>query len=515
MWIADHARERPDAAAFIMAESGEALTWRGLNDQSTRLARLLAGYGLQWGDHYAFLLDNGLDFPVACWAGQRSGLFYTPISTRFTPEEVAHVLGDSGARVFITSIAQASVAGPLAVLIPPSVEHRLVIGGTLEGYESYEAAVAAHPAEPLPEQWEGQAMLYSGGTTGWPKGVKPFLLKKPAGEPMVPVEFYSAMYRVPDDAVVLLPAPLYHNAQVQVLLYSARRGDTVVIMEAFAAEATLAAIERYRVSFAQFVPTHFVRMLKLPEAVRHRYDLSSLKTAMHGAAPCPVEVKRRMIEWWGPILVEYYGATEPVGGSFIDSVEWLAHPGSIGRSALGAAHVLDEQGNELPPGQPGLLFFEPPSFLAFGYHKDPVKTKAATSPQGWVTVGDVGYLDADGYMYLTDRASFTINSGGVNIYPQESENVLINHPAVSDCGVIGVPNTEMGEEVKAVVQLMPGHEPGPAMEQELIAYCRERLAHYKCPRSVDFVDSLPRSDTGKLFKRELRAHYWEGRETAI
>ena len=515
MWIADHARERPDDPAYIMAASGEALTWRDLNERSIRLAHLLANRGLGYGDHFAFLLENGLGFPVACWAGQRSGLFYTPISTRFTPEEVAHVLADCGARVFITSASMASVAEPLIELMPPSVEHRLVLGGSLAGYEDYESAVAAEPAEPLPEEWEGQSMLYSGGTTGWPKGVKPFLMKKPAGEPMVPVEFYSAMYRVPDDAVVLLTAPLYHNAQVQVLLYSARRGDSVVIMERFDPEATLAAIERFRVSFAQFVPAHFVRMLKLPEEVRHRYDLSSLRTAVHGAAPCPIEVKRQMIGWWGPILLEYYGATEPVGGAFIDSHEWLAHPGSIGRSALSPAHVLDEEGHELPVGQPGLLYFEPPSFLRFAYHKDPAKTAAATESHGWVTVGDIGYLDADGYMYLTDRASFTIISGGVNIFPQEAENVLINHPAVFDCGVIGVPNPEMGEEVKAVVQLMAGYEAGPPLERELIDYCRERLAHYKCPRSVDFVESLPRSETGKLFKRELRAPYWAGRETAI
>jgi long-chain acyl-CoA synthetase len=515
MWVADHARERPEAPACIMAGSGETLTWRDLNEGSIRLARLLAERGLGYGDHFAFLLPNGLDFVVACWAGQRSGLFYTPISTRFTPQEVAHVLADCGARVFLTSSAMGEVAGPLAGLMPDCVEHRLMLGGTSGGYEPYEAAVAAQPAEPLPEEWEGQSMLYSGGTTGVPKGVKPHLAKKPAGQPMVPVEFYSAMYRVPDDAVVLLTAPLYHNAQVQVLLYSARRGDTQVIMEHFDPEAALAAIERFRVSFAQFVPAQFVRLLKLPEEVRHRYDLSSLRVAVHGAAPCPIEVKRRMIDWWGPILLEYYGATEPVGGAFIDSRDWLAHPGSVGRSALGPVHILDEAGNELPPGQPGLLYFEPPSFLAFGYHKNPAKTAAVTEKHGWVTVGDVGYLDEEGYLYLTDRASFTIISGGVNIFPQEVENILINHPAVYDCGVIGVPDAEMGEQVKAVVTLMPGARPGPEMEQELIGYCRERLAHYKCPRSVDFAASLPRSETGKLFKRELRAPYWAGREKSV
>jgi long-chain acyl-CoA synthetase len=515
MWIADHARERPDAPAYIMAGSGETFTWRHLNERSIRLSRWLVGRGLGWGDHIALLLENGLHFPEVCWAGQRSGLYYTPISTRFAPEEVAHVLADCGARVFITSPAMAEVARPLLDLMPPSVEHRLTIGGPLQGYEDYEAAVSAEPAEPLPEEWEGQSMLYSGGTTGLPKGVKNVLLKRPAGEPMVPVEFYTTVYRVPDDAVVLLTAPLYHNAQITVLLYSARRGDTQVIMEHFDPEATLAAIERYRVTFAQFVPAMFVRLLKLPEELRARYDLSSLRVALHGAAPCPVEVKRRMIDWWGPVLLEYYGATEPVGGAFIDSKDWLAHPGSVGRSALGPAHILDEAGNELPPGQTGLLYFEPPAFLKFGYHKDSAKTAAVTEKHGWVTVGDVGYLDEAGYIYLTDRASFTIISGGVNIFPQEVENVLIDHPAISDCGVIGVPHPEMGEEVKAVVSLMPGFAPSPELEQELIEYCRGRLAHYKCPKSVDFADSLPRSETGKLFKRELRAPYWIGREKSV
>jgi acyl-CoA synthetase (AMP-forming)/AMP-acid ligase II len=514
MWIADLARERPDAPAYVMAEGGTALTWRDLNERSIRLARLLARCGLGWGDHFAFLLGNEPEFVVACWAGQRSGLYYTAISTRFTPEEVAHVLTDSGARVFITSPAVAGVAAPLTALIPASVERRFIVGGRLEGYGDGDAALAAEPAEPLPEEWEGQSMLYSGGTTGLPKGVKPFLLRRPAGEPMVPVEMYSALYRVPD-AVVLLTAPLYHNAQMVPLIFSGRRGDTVVIMQRFDPEATLAAIERHRVTWAQFVPTMFIRMLKLPEEVRHRYDLSSLRVAFHGAGPCPIEVKRQMIDWLGPILLEYYGATEPVGGSFIDSHEWLAHPGSVGRSTLGPAHILDEEGNELPPGQPGLLYFEPPSWLTFGYHKDPARTKAATSKQGWVTVGDVARLDEEGYIYLTDRASFTIISGGVNIFPQEVENVLINHPGVYDCAVIGVPHPEMGEEVKAVVSLVPGTSPGPEVEQELIGYCRDRLAHYKCPKSVDFVDSLPRSETGKLFKKELRASYWAGRDRAI
>lgn len=516
MWIADHARERPDDPAYIVAESGEALTFRQLNERSIRLSRLLLGRGLGWGDHIALLLENGLAFPEVCWAGQRSGLFYTPISTRFTPEEVAFVLADSEARVFITSASMAPVAEPLIELMPSSVEHRLVVGGSLAGYEDYEAVVAAEPAEPLAEEWEGQSMLYSGGTTGWPKGVKPFLMKRSAGDPLIPVEFYTSLFRLPTDATtLLLTAPLYHNAPMQFLVYAVRRGDTVVIMEHFDAQRALAAIERYRVSYAQFVPTMFVRMLKLPEEARQHHDTSSLRVAVHGAAPCPVEVKRQMIEWWGPILLEYYGATEPVGAAIIDSQEWLAHPGSIGRSLLGPAHVLDDQGAELPVGEPGVLYFEPPPFLAFEYHNDAEKTKAATESHGWVTVGDVGYLDADGYMYLTDRASFTIISGGVNIFPQEAENVLINHPAVFDCGVIGVPNPEMGEEVKAVVQLMAGYEAGPPLERELIDYCRERLAHYKCPRSVDFAESLPRSETGKLFKRELRAPYWAGRETAI
>lgn len=515
MSIDEHARNHPERTAYRMAVTGESMTYGDLNERSVRFSRLLDGLGLAPGDHFAFLLENGLRFPEVCWGALRTGLYYTAISTRFTPEEVAHVLADCGARVFVTSTAMEHVAAPLLELMPATVEARFATGGPLDGYEDYEAAVADAPAQPLEREVEGQAMLYSGGTTGRPKGVKPALLERPLGQPMVPVEMYSALFQIPETARLLLPAPLYHNAPLQFLMYTARRGETTVIMERFGPEKALAAIEKHRINYAQFVPAMFVQMLKLPEEVRGRYDVSSMEVAVHGAAPCPIEIKERMIEWWGPVLLEYYGSTEPVGAAIIDSREWLEHKGSVGRSMLGPAHILDDDGVELPPGEPGLIYFEPPPFLAFQYHNDPEMTAAATSEQGWITVGDIGHLDENGYLYLTDRASFMIISGGVNIYPQEAENVLVNHPAVYDCGVIGTPHEEMGEEVKAIVVPMEGAEPGPALEAELIAYCQDRLAKYKCPRSVDFVDELPRSETGKLFKRELRARYWADYETEI
>jgi acyl-CoA synthetase (AMP-forming)/AMP-acid ligase II len=295
-----------------------------------------------------------------------------------------------------------------------------------------------------------------------------------------------------------------------------RIGATAVILDRFDPEEALAAIEKHRVTHAQFVPTMFVRMLKLPDDVRRGYDVSSLQIAIHAAAPCPVEVKQQMIEWWGPIIFEYYGATEGTGSTMITSEEWLAHPGSVGRSHLSTVHVLDEDGNPLPTGEPGVIWFEPSATsITFEYYKDAEKTVQSHNREGWATVGDIGYLDDEGYLYLTDRRDFMIVSGGVNIYPQEAENLLVMHPKVMDVAVFGVPNEEMGEEVKAVVQPKDMADAGPDLERELLAYCRERLAHYKCPVSVDFEAELPRQPTGKLYKRLLRDRYWTGRETRI
>jgi len=350
-------------------------------------------------------------------------------------------------------------------------------------------------------------MLYSSGTTGRPKGILRPLDHVSPGDELPVFSFLTQLWQYREGLTCLSPAPLYHSAPQASVGLAIRNGGTVIIMEKFDPEQFLSLVERYRVTHSQLVPTMFSRMVKLPEQVRSRYDLSSLETAIHAAAPCPVPVKQQMIDWWGPILLEYYASTEAIGFSACGSEEWLAHPGTVGKVVLGELHILDESLEPVPPDTPGTLWFKPGS--PFRYFDDVEKTAESTSPDGsMVTVGDVGYLDDDGYLYLTDRATFMIISGGVNIYPQESENLLITHPKVADAAVFGVPNEDLGEEVKAVVQLMPGIDPGPDTASELIAFCREHLAHLKCPRSVDFTDQLPRLPAGKLYKKALRDSYW-------
>ncbi|MGQ3031368.1 MAG: AMP-binding enzyme, partial [Ferrovibrionaceae bacterium] len=289
-------------------------------------------------------------------------------------------------------------------------------------------------------------------------------------------------------------------------------GATVIVMERFDAAAALALIARHRVSHAQWVPTMFVRLLKLPEAQRKAHDLSSLVCAVHAAAPCPIEIKQRMIDWWGPIVWEYYAGTEANGATIISSAEWLTHKGSVGRAVLGEIHVMNDRDEEVAVGEQGVIYFG--NGPGFEYLNDPEKTASSRNARGWSTLGDIGRVDAEGYLYLTDRVANMIISGGVNIYPQEIENILICHPGVADVAVIGVPDDEFGEAVKAVVQPAAG-EGSARLADELVALCRDRLAHYKCPRSVDFVDSLPRHPNGKLFKRLLRERYWTGRQARI
>jgi acyl-CoA synthetase (AMP-forming)/AMP-acid ligase II len=384
------------------------------------------------------------------------------------------------------------------------------------GFEAYEEAVAAYAATPLAEQLEGHAMLYSSGTTGRPKGIRYPLARAPVGKPPAMLSGFATTYGLDGDTVYLSPAPLYHSAPLQFCIAVTRLGGTAVVMEHFDPAACLAAIERYRVTHAQFVPTMFVRMLKLPEEVRRKADLSSLRLAVHAAAPCPVEIKRQMIDWWGPILFEYYGATEGMGSTMITSEEWLAHPGSVGQAFSSTVHILDEDGRPCPAGVPGVVWFEPGQrTLAFEYHKDPAQTARAHDERGWASVGDIGYLDDDGYLYLTDRRDFMIVSGGVNIYPQEAENLLVTHPQVLDAAVFGIPDREMGERVHAVVQPVEPPAAGPALERELLAFCRANLAHYKCPKAIDFEAELPRQPTGKLYKRLLRDRYWGSKESRI
>ncbi|WP_329521351.1 acyl-CoA synthetase [Spirillospora sp. NBC_01491] len=509
MHLGHIAAQTPGKAAVIMAGSGRVITYRELDEESNRLAQLLRDEGLRPGDHIAFMLENHPLYLAVAWAAQRSGLYYTPVSSRLQADELAYIVGDCEAKAFITSASMEAAAEA-----PPDVPLRLMLGGTVPGYEPYEERVAAHPAEPIADEAEGQDMLYSSGTTGRPKGVKPPLSLAPMGTEGPLFKLLSLLFRPDGDSVYLSPAPLYHAAPLRYCLNFHRFGATVVVMERFEPEEALAAIERYGVTHGQFVPTMFIRMLKLPDEVRARYDVSGLRCAVHAAAPCPVPVKERMIEWWGPVLHEYYAGTEGNCFVYTGSADWLAHRGTVGRPLLGEVHVCDEDGAEVPPGTPGTLYFG--GGPSFEYHGDRAGTEASRDPwgHGWTTLGDVGHVDADGFLYLTDRRSYVIISAGVNIYPQEAENVLAVHPEVADVAVFGVPDAEMGEAVKAVVQPLSADGAGPGLEAELIAYCRERLAHYKCPRTVDFRAELPRHPTGKLYKRLLKDEYWKDHRAA-
>jgi acyl-CoA synthetase (AMP-forming)/AMP-acid ligase II len=515
MYVGTHARKRPDHPALIMAGSGETLSFRTLDERSNRLAQLLHARGLRRGDHLAIFTENHPVFFDAMWAAYRSGLYWTPINSHLTPDEAAYIASDCGARALVTTTALGEAAAALLERVRIEIRLMAHTGGALvPGYEAYEPAVAVHPAVPLAEEYEGWQMMYSSGTTGRPKGILPPLPDLRPGDPHPLADASRNLFGFGEDTVYLSPAPLHHAAPSVTSAIVQRWGGTVVCMERFDAEQCLAAIERYRITHAQFVPTMFVRMLKLPEAVRRRYDLSSLRIAQHAAAPCPVDVKRQMLEWWGPIIYEYYSGSENSGGTSITPVEWLAHPGSVGRAMSGKIHILDDDGRELPPGEAGGVWFETQN-PRFVYHNDPEKTAQTWNERGWSTLGDVGYLDEEGYLYLTDRKAFMIIAGGANIYPQEAENVLIGHPKVMDVAVIGVPDPDMGEAVKAVVQPVDWSDAGPELEAELIGYVREHLAHYKCPRTVDFERELPRLENGKLYKRRIKDRYWAGHSKRI
>jgi len=506
---------RPQQPAFIMAQSGEAVTYAELERRSNRLAHFLRASGLGRLDHYAVFMENNARYVECCSAGERAGLYYTCVNSYLMPEELAYILDNSESKILITSASKRAVA--LAAMAQcPRVERCLVADGPGDGGRvvNLDMAVGGFPETPIPDESLGAALLYSSGTTGRPKGILRPLPETPPAQQLPIWDFFRDAWRFREGMTYLSPAPLYHAAPYVGVGLTIRAGGTAVIMEHFDPEQFLALVERHRVTHSQLVPTMFSRMLKLPEEVRRRYDVSSQEIAIHAAAPCPVQVKDQMIEWWGPIIFEYYAATEGLCLVACDTAEWLAHRGTVGRVLAGELHVLDDDMRSLPTGTPGTLWFDTAS--PFEYFKDPVKTVEARSQDGTMsTVGDVGYVDEDGYLYLTDRRTFMIISGGVNIYPQECENLLITHPAVADAAVFGVPNQDLGEEVKAVVQPMPGIRPSADFAVELIAFCRQHLAHIKCPRSIDFEEELPRLPTGKLYKRLLRDRYWGERKSRI
>ena len=517
MYLAQHALERPDQPCFIMAGSGETVTQAEFEGRSNQLAHLLYDHGLRRLDHYAVFMENNSRYLECCGAGERSGLYYTCVNSHLTADELAFIINDSQSKVLITSRSKLAIAGE-ALKQCPNVTLALVVDGSplppAGPIVDFVAATGRFPTTPLEHEWLGTSMLYSSGTTGRPKGILRPLPECPPIQNLPVFDFLKSLWRYRDAMTYLSPAPLYHSAPQAAVGLTLRMGGTAIIMEQFDPEEYLALIERYRVTHSQLVPTMFSRMLKLPEEVRTRYDLSSLEIAVHAAAPCPVQVKEQMIGWWGPIVHEYYGATEGLGFTACDSHEWLAHKGTVGRVLLGELHILDDDMQECPVGIPGTVWFK--TATPFEYFNDPARTDEARSADGSMsTVGDVGYVDEDSFLHLTDRKTYMIISGGVNIYPQECENLLITHPKVADAAVFGVPNDDLGEEVKAVVQVMPGITTGPELAAELIAFCQAHLARQKCPRSVDFELELPRLPTGKLYKRLLRERYWADKTSRI
>ncbi len=511
MFPGDFAASAPDRPAVIMSTSGEIVTYAQLDAEANQLSRVFRAAGLQPGDHVALCLENSAHFLPAIWGAHYAGLYYTAMSSRLTTEEMAYIIDDCGAQAFVTSNHKASQAAELADQMP-RVKVRLMLDGVIDGFESYEATLAEQPPAPLDEdRVEGQDMLYSSGTTGRPKGVKVPLPGAPLGLGADGVTGLAQLLFSADDSTrYLSPAPLYHAAPLRFCRATQRLGGTVVVMEQFDPEQYLALVEEHQITFSQVVPTMFIRMLKLPPEVRAKYDLSSLQVVVHAAAPCPAEVKAQIIDWFGPIIHEYYAGTEGNGFVYCNSVDWLAHKGTVGKAILGVVHIVGEDGEEAPIGESGTVYFEGDLAATFEYHNDAEKTASSRDPKGrgWSTLGDVGYLDDDGYLYLTDRKAYMIITGGVNVYPQEAENVLAMHPKVNDVAVFGVPNDDFGEEVKAVVEPASMDDAGPALAQELIAYCKEHLADIKCPRSVDFRPELPRHPTGKLYKRLLKDEYW-------
>lgn len=484
--------------AVILAETGQAISHEQLDKRARRLASFLAEH-LEEGEVIAILLSNRLEYFDACFAARHSGLYYVPVSTHLTGSELAYILKDSGAKILITEERFLSVVDSLTQLqsnVPDVLNvdtHR------------YQQMVCSGALLALPDRALGLDFAYSSGTTGRPKGIRHAMRGDSVLSQAVSTAGWTAFFTLDSTSIYLSPAPLYHSAPLRFSIRCVANGGTVVTMRKFDAEGALAAMQRYKVTHSQWVPTMFVRLLSLPEATRHAYDLSHHRQALHAAAPCPIDIKRKMIDWWGPIIWEYYTGSERAGATVISSLEWLSHPGSVGQAVQGVIHIVDDDGHECPVGVDGLVCFE--GGPRFRYHNDDAKTQDAYTPQGWATFGDIGHVDADGYLFLTDRRANMIISGGVNIYPQEVENLLLEHPLVHDVAVIGIPNSEYGEEVKAVVELKDPNLANEDTASLLIQYCRNRLSHVKCPRSVDFASSLPRSETGKLLKRLVRDHY--------
>jgi fatty-acyl-CoA synthase len=504
-----HALHSPNKTAVVMAGSGERLSYQELENRSAQFAQMMWAQGLRPGDHIAIFADNHIRYFETYWAAMRSGLYLTTVNRYLTADEAAYIVQDCQAKILVASPAVRQVATEMVASIP-DCPIRLMFDEAAEGYECFQDVVAEFPMEPLAAQPRGARMLYSSGTTGRPKGIKPPLDGSDISTPdIVGASVVGGIFGIGPEHTYLSPAPLYHSAPLGFTTGTQAMGGTVVVMEKFDPIEALVCIEKYKVTHSQWVPTMFSRMLKLAPEERTRHNLSSHQVAIHAAAPCPTAVKQEMLNWWGPIIHEYYAGTEMNGFCYVGPQEWIAHPGTVGKSLIGVIHICDDEGVEVANGEEGAIYFENTS-QTFEYHNAPEKTVGSQHPdhQLWTTLGDIGKLDEDGFLYLTDRKSFMIISGGVNIYPQEIEDCLIMHPKVADVAVFGVPNTDLGEEVKAVIQLVVGIEINEELERELLNYAADQLAKFKVPRSVDFREELPRLPTGKLYKRLLRDEYW-------
>ncbi|HTU37158.1 MAG TPA: AMP-binding protein [Acidimicrobiales bacterium] len=517
MYAAEQAAEHPDEPALIFEPSGRVVTWAEYEAGANQMAHVVRDSALRGGDHLALFMENIPEVLIAEAGAERTGVYFTPVNSYLSADEVAYVINNSESRLVVTSEAKADVAFQLPALCP-GVERWIMVGaegrGAAAPFESWEEAVGTAPTDHVADEEMGAPMVYSSGTTGRPKGILRPVAKIPPSDTSFAVLGIAGLWRFREHMVYLSPAPLYHTAPLVSCSVALRMKSTCVVMEHFDPALFLDLVARHRVTHSQVVPTMFSRLLKLPEPVRAAADVSSLEWVIHAAAPCPVPVKEQMIEWFGPILLEYYAASEGNGGTFITSEDWLEHRGSVGKPLLVRIEILDDDGNECPAGSPGTVWFS--GATDFEYFHDPEKTASSRRDDGNTsTVGDVGYLDEDGYLFLTDRKAHMIISGGVNIYPQETENLLVTHPKVMDAAVIGVPNEDLGEEVKAVVQPVEGVAGDHDLERELIAFCRAHLAHFKCPRTIDFMDELPRLATGKLYKGPLRERYWAEHTTRI
>lgn len=508
---------RPSAAAFVICSSGETVSFGELESRANQGAHLLRADGVNSGDHIAILMENRREFLEICFAADRAGVYYTTISTHLDFEEIAYILRDCDARILIASERYAGILIRLDssekhqcnfYLVNTTETDQIVHSSALHpsALRHWESCVSVLPTTPIADEKQGLDMLYSSGTTGRPKGIKWPLPEQPPGSPSMLIDLLTSLYGYSQTTRYLSPAPLYHAAPLRHSMVVIKTGGTAYIMDRFDPENSLRLIEKYGITHSQWVPTMFVRLLKMPDVLREQYDLKSMQMAVHAAAPCPIDIKQKMIAWWGNIIHEYYSGTENNGFTSIGSDEWLSHPGSVGQSKLGIPHICDESGQEVATGVEGEIYFE--NGHQFVYHNDPEKTAQCTNAEGWTTLGDIGFLDEDGYLFLTDRKSFLIISGGVNIYPQKTEDALLSHPAILDAAVIGIPDDDLGEAVLAIVQLTSPDIASTALSTDLIAFCKKRLSSIYCPRHIVFRQSLPRTATGKLYKRNLKADYW-------